>query len=32
MVIRPRLLTPPPRENVHDSVRVGSEERPYIPL
>jgi Flp pilus assembly secretin CpaC len=32
IVIRPRLLTPPPGDRVIPPMRVGSEERPYIPL
>jgi hypothetical protein len=32
VVIKPRLLTPPAGESVHETVRVGSEQRPFIPL
>src|SRR5581483_10663384 len=32
VVIRPRLLTPPPGAEIANPVRVGTEERPYIPL
>jgi type II secretory pathway component GspD/PulD (secretin) len=32
VVIRPRLLTPPPGDEIAAPVRVGTEERPYIPL
>ena len=32
IVIKPRLLTPPASETVTRKVRVGSEERPFIPL
>jgi Flp pilus assembly secretin CpaC len=32
MVIKPRLITVPPTEVLTPLVRVGSEERPFIPL
>jgi hypothetical protein len=32
VVIRPRLLTAPPGADITRPVRVGPEERPYIPL
>jgi hypothetical protein len=32
VVIKPRLVTVPPTEALTPVVRVGSEERPFIPL